>query len=528
MSEGDTDYPYTFDTAKANRACSFIEKLPHVKGRWAAHRESLKLQPWQLFIVCSLFGWVHRESGLRKYRQAFLLVPRKNGKSPLAAAIGLYMLCADGEHGAEVYCGATTEAQAHEVFRPAQQMVKKTPALQSRLGVEVNAKSLVVQATSSRFLPVIGKPGDGAAPSCGICDEFHEATTADLYDTFRTGMVGREQPLLLVVTTAGFDVASPCHALQLEAEKMLEGVTDDDQLFALIFTCDADDDWGSELALRKANPNYGISVNSETLRHDQQIALGNSAKQNTFKTKHLNIWCSASTAWMNLQAWNACADPTLNEDDFSDAECVIGLDLASKLDIAAAVKLFRRRIEGIDHYFAFGSWYLPEERALRPECQHYQQWVHDGILTATPGNVIDYAAIAADLTSDIKTYQVRELAFDPYNATHLVQQLNAETGVVTVEVPQTVKTLSEPMKQFEALVIAGRFHHTGDSAFTWMVSNVVAHTDAKDNVYPRKDKPESKIDGAVATITALSRALALPTLESTRTQYATYVPLFSV
>jgi phage terminase large subunit-like protein len=498
---------FILDNRRGKLACEFIEKLPHVKGRWAAKNELFKLEPWQVWIVFALFASVRRDSELRRFRQAYICVPRKNGKSPLAAAIGLYMMACEKEVGAEVYCGATSEKQAWEVFRPAKQMAANTPELLSGLHIKVHAKCLTQDGTGSRFEPVIGKPGDGASVSCGIADEFHEATDATLFDAFNTGMVGRQQPLLLIITTAGTDIAGPCHDFQVQAQHVLEGVFQDDQLFAAIYGVDDGDDWTTEAALRKANPNLDISVNLSTLRHDQAVAVQNAAKANVFKTKHLNIWCNVGVGWMNLQRWNACADPNLKAADFTGAETFVGVDLASKIDMAAAVKLCRKEIDGKTHYYVFPRFYLPAERALSPECQHYQKWVAEGRLTATEGNVIDYNRIQADLETDIKQFRIRECGFDPYNATQLMQSL-AGKGLTTVEIPQNVRNLSEPMKQLEAIVLDGRLHHDGNPALTWMIANVVAHLDANDNIYPRKDKPESKIDGVVALIMALGRAIA--------------------
>jgi phage terminase large subunit-like protein len=467
----------------------------------------LRLQPWQVFIVASIFGWVHKETGLRRFREAYVCVPRKNGKSPLAAGIALYMLAADGEHGAEVYCGATTQQQAWEVFRPAKTMAEQFPQLTSSFGIDVGARALTVPATASRFLPVIGKPGDGASPSCGIADEYHEADTADLYDTLKTGMVGRDHPLLLVITTAGFNTASPCYSLQLEAQKVLEGALENERLFAVIYTIDAEDDWSSEEALRKANPNYGISVDADTLRHDQKIALSNPAKASVFRTKHLCEWMNAAVGWMNMRSWNKVADDQLKPEDFTGCDCFLGLDLSSKIDIAAKLLLFRKEHEGKDHYYAFPTLYLPEERALAPEYQHYQKWVAEGHLVATDGTAIDYSRIEADILADIQKFHPRELAFDPWNATDITQRLNAKTSIALAEIPQNVRNLSNPMKELEALVLSGRFHHTANPVFTWMASNVVARVDANGNVFPRKETTDNKIDGIVATLDALARAL---------------------
>ena len=241
--EAKASFPYRFDPAKAERACRFAERFPHVKGKWAAKHELLKLEPWQCFFYGSIFGWVHKKTGLRRFRKVRLYVPRKNGKSLAVAPIGLYMLTADGEPGAEVYSGATSEKQAWEVFGPAKQMAKMVPEFVSAFGVEVNAKTLAVPDKLAKFEPVIGKPGDGASPHCSITDEYHEHATDDQLSTMETGMGAREQPLILVITTAGYNIAGPCHEKHDEVCKILEGATEDDETFAVIFSADPEDRW---------------------------------------------------------------------------------------------------------------------------------------------------------------------------------------------------------------------------------------------------------------------------------------------
>ncbi|HEY9815491.1 MAG TPA: terminase large subunit, partial [Candidatus Obscuribacterales bacterium] len=296
-------YPYYFDHQAAERACKFIQAFPHTKGKWAAKGDSLILEPWQLFFICSLFGWKRTKDKMRRFRRAELWVPRKNGKSILAAGIGLYMLAADGEYGAEVYSGATTEKQAWEVFRPAKIMANRVGDFKSYFGVEVNASNISILENGSRFEPVIGKPGDGSSPHCAIIDEYHEHQTDELLDTMETGMGAREQPLLLMITTAGDNLAGPCYQMQLDAQKMLEGIYEDDQTLALIYTVDADDDWTSIDTIRKANPNYGVSVNDDFLEAKLAEAKNNSRKQSTFQTKHLNIWVGSREAYFNVQRW---------------------------------------------------------------------------------------------------------------------------------------------------------------------------------------------------------------------------------
>jgi phage terminase large subunit-like protein len=502
-----TDFEYSYDSSLADRACEFIECLPHTKGAWFRRRELLTLQPWQAFIVCSIFGWISKATKFRRYQEAYICCPRKQGKSPLAAGIALYMTACDGEAGAEVFCGATTEKQAWEVFRPARFMVERTKDLREALGFRVNAKSLVVEADGSKFEPVIGKPGDGASPSCGICDEYHEAETSDLYDTLKTGMIGRDQPLLLTITTAGFNIASPCHDLQITAQQILEGSLDDPNFFALIYTIDEDTDWTSEAALWMANPNMGVSINAERLRHDQLQAVQNAAKANTFKTKHLCIWCSADSAFFNMAAWNEAADTTLDEADFATDPCYIGVDLASLIDLSAVVKVYVRRIEGKLNYYVFPRHYLPEDRIDLPENQHYQKWQAGNNLIATEGAALDYALVREGLASDIGNNKVEAVCYDERYCRQLMQELNLLTYVTLCEVPQIPQHLSLPMKSLDAAILDGRIHHNGDPVLTWCMSNVVTHADKNDNVFPNKLKAAYKIDGAVALINAMNRAI---------------------
>jgi len=503
---------WVFDRSRALRAVKFIEGLPHVKGRWAMDRQKVRLEGWQLFIVCSLFGWIERATGFYRFRTAYIEVPRKNGKSMLAACIGLVKLCADGEHGAEVYSGATTEKQAWEVFRPAKQMAEHTPDLQRAFGLTVNAKSLTILGNGSRFEPVIGNPGDGASPSCAVVDEFHEHPSDTLYNTMLTGMGARDNPLLLVITTAGSDRSTPCYALHGDVRKMLEGRAENERQFGIIFSIDDGDDWADESSLRKANPNFGVSVSADHLIEQQRTAINSARAQNVFKTKHLDVWVNADVAWMNMVRWDACADRTLRLDDFEREECFVGLDLASRTDIAAKVRLFRRQIEGTDHYFAFGTYFLNEAKVEESANQHYGGWANAGLLTVTPGNVTDYNWIADDLVLDGQRFFVREIPHDPWHAAALVQFVQArpewDQSSTFVEVRQSVQNLSPPMKELEALVLAGRLHHDGDPVLGWMISNVVCHRDTKDNIFPRKEREENKIDGALALIMALGRALA--------------------
>jgi phage terminase large subunit-like protein len=502
-------FPYYFDEDAANKVCTFLSLMPHTKGKWARKRELIELQPWQCFAFTTLFGWKIKKNNRRRYRRAYFAVPRKNGKSIIGSGIGLYMFSVDGEFGAEVYSGATTEAQAWEVFRPAKQMLERTPELQEALGAEVWAKSLLVPADGSRFEPVIGKPGDGASPSCAIVDEYHEHDSSDLVDTMETGMGAREQPLLLMITTAGFNIAGPCYDQEVEAKKVLEGALDDPELFALIYTIDDGDDWTSPAVLRKANPNFGISVDEDFLLSQQRQATQSASKQVRFKTKHLNIWCSAKSAWLNMLEWNKCADYNLRREQFKRERCYLTLDLASRSDICVLMLVFVRVIDGRQHFYLFGDYYLPEAaiEGAEKNANTYRKWVIEGFLQQHDGAEIDFDLIEEDMLALVAEYGPEEVVFDPWRAAQLEQRLT-KNGIAAVELGAQVKNLSLPMKELESAIKAGRVHHDGNPMLTWMMSNVVAKLDAKDNIYPRKEKPEQKIDGPVAAIMGVARAIS--------------------
>lgn len=490
----------------AQRICQFAERMPHIKGDWASRGERIRLEPWQVFILASIFGWISKKTSKRRFRVADLFVPRKNAKSTIASVIGLYMLAADDEFGAEVYSGATSEKQAHEVFTPARLMAISTPEYRSYYGVIANKSNLAITDTNSKFEPVIGKPGDGASPSCAIVDEYHEHATADLYETMATGMVARSQSLLLTITTAGANIGGPCYQHQVALQKILEGVIENDQRFGIIYTIDVADDWASEEALRKANPNYDVSVGGESLLLALRDALLDPRNQATFKTKHLNIWVNSASPWINLENLEKCRDETLSLDDFKGETCYAGLDLASKQDIASRVLEFVREIEGEKHYYVFSRNYLPEAAVEKPENAHYRGWVAQGHLIVTPGNMIALRQIEEDLLEDAERYVVGEVALDAWGAREMAPNLQ-ETGYMVVDIPMNVKYLSEPMKDIAALIDAGRFHHDGNPAFVWMMSNVEVKPDRNDNIFPRKQSQEKKIDAAVALIVAHSRAM---------------------
>lgn len=417
------------------------------------------------------------------------------------------MFTADGEFGAEVYSGATTEKQAWEVFGPARLMMSRSPELASHMGVEVMAKGMVVLSNGSKFEPIIGNPGDGASPSCAIVDEFHEHDTPDLYDTMETGMGAREQPLILVITTAGTNIAGPCHEKHEEVCKVLEGVQENDELFGCIFGIDKEDDWADPKSLVKANPNYGVSVDSDFLLAQQRQALQNPMQQNKFKTKHLNVWTSVLAGVMNMQQWALCGDPMLDEEELKGCDCWVATDLASKSDLCSEQRLYRRDSHGKPHYYLFGTYWLPEEAVEEPgpNAAHYAKWVKQGFLIQTDGATVDFEQITERVIEDCKRINPREAIFDPFNAVQMMQALMAK-NIETVEFIQTPANFAVPLDELLTAVKDGRFHHDGNPMTTWCMSNMVARPAKKGLVSPIKQKPHQKIDGAVATIMAMARA----------------------
>ena len=518
-STEDGTWPYTFDWARASRVCRFAEMLPHVKGKWARATPAgwaprIKLEPWQVFIVASLFGWVWRTNGRRRFRHASIYVARKNGKSTLAAAIGLWMFGKDGEPGAEVYSGATSMKQAKEVFTPAWQMCKKCPPMVEGLGITITASKLLRLIDASVFEPVIGKPGDGASPHCALVDEYHEHGTSELHDTMVTGMGAREQPLLLIISTAGSNLAGPCREDWKACESLLKdssaGTDVDETQFAVIFAADQEDDWTTEEAARKANPNYEVSVSKEYLDAQVTSAIAQARKQAAVKTKHLNLWVTAKNGYFDVQKLSAppVAAPALKLADFAGRPCFLGLDASAKRDICAKIRLFPDA-DG-STFTLFGQYYLPRATVDLPQNQHYRSWEASGWLTVTEGNENDFGLYEAGVVEDSKTFAVREVCYDPWQLIAMIQRLRQTNGLQCVEVPKTVKSFSDPMKTVDAMIASGRIRHSGDPVFVWAMGNVVAKVDHNDNVFPNKEQEAQKIDPAVALLMAMCRALAQP------------------
>lgn len=510
----DKSYPFWFDSAEAQRRIDLIERLPHTKGEWGFKRQLLTLEPWQKFGIACTFAWKRRADNMRRFRESYWEVNRKNGKSQLAAGVGISCFVQDGEFGAEVYSGATTEKQAWEVFRPARLMIKRTPELADHAGIEVNASNMNKPADGSRFEPVIGNPGDGASPSCSLVDEYHEHDSDALYTTMLTGMGARKQPLMFIITTAGSNIEGPCYDKRREVVEMLEGTVENDELFGWIWTIDESDDWKDPEALAKANPNIGVSVYREYLESQQRRAIQQGRFTNHFKMKHLGVWTTAKSAFFNLAQWESMKDETLTLEQFEGQSSILAFDLARKLDMNSMARLFWRDIDGKRHYYSVAPrFWVPEETVEnmdnRRMAERYQKWVNTGHLIATEGAEVDYREILEEAKEANRLNPVDASPVDPHGATNLAHQLDDE-GLAPITITQNYTNMSDPMKELEAAIASGRFHHDGNPIMTWCVGNVVGKTlpGNDDVVRPIKQGNDNKIDGAVALIMAVGQAMS--------------------
>lgn len=484
-----------FDERSANASVANIERLCHAKGKLQG--QHIHLENWQCFKVCNLFGWKWKKNGLRRFRRAYARVPRKNGKSLLAIAIALQMFGPDQEKGAEVYLGATSQEQAKDLlFLPAKYIVEKSTKFTNRFGIEVNANTLVIPENFSVLKSVIRKPDDGSNPHCALVDEYHLHDTNEQYAVFDTGMGAREQPLLIVTTTAGSNLGGPCKEMDDECVKLLEGQFEDDSLFVLIYMPDEGDEWDDPETLMKVNPNIGISVSKDYLLDQQNIARRSAQAQNDFRTKHLNEWVGARTVWMNMLAWRRQQKNRLEE--FKYSPLYLAVDLASRKDVAVIAGIYEKGGE----FYSFEKYYAPE--AAAEENEIYRKFALAGELILTPGNQTDQAFIEEELKDLCRENDVQGIGFDDWQADYMMTRL-LDCNLPVVNFNQTVRNMSSPMKELEVLVLDGKFWHTENSCTTWMMGNVVAKVDAKEHIYPRKENDNDKrckIDGAVALIMA--------------------------
>jgi phage terminase large subunit-like protein len=663
----DSEWVWYWSEEAGNRVCAFLENLQHIKGRWKT--TTLVLEPWQCFIMTTIFGWVNAE-GYRRYRKAYVEVPRKNGKALaldtliptpsgwttmgaievgdevldedglrctvtatsemfqdhdcylltfsngeevvadaghiwvtaaldeggarrqrtteeifktqrsgktgdvnhsitisaslmrvrfsrldlmgrsvrildvsrvatvptkciavdapskmylfgktmlpthntfLAAGIALYLLCADGEPGAEIFSAATTRDQAKICWDVAQKMVKKDAEMREFYDVEAGANSISIELESSFYKP-LSRDSDsleGLNPHGAVIDELHAHKNREIFDVLNMATGSRTQPLIFVITTAGDDKTGICYEQHTYLIDLLEKKFVDERYFGTIYTIDDDDAWETESAQRKANPNYGISVIPDDISNAATMAQRAAGAQNTFKTKRLNVWVNVGVAYFNMLSYSRkCLQTKLTEADFYGEDCIAAVDLASKDDVCCLGKMFRRDGER----YIFVRHFLPSavaEPGNHPNHHLYSKWAieYPRNFILTPGDITDYEFIEAELEADAKNFNISSVGFDPYNATEFATKM-MKRGINMVEIGNNVKGLSEPMKLTHALILAGKLRHNGDPVLDWMFGNVLAKVDEKDNVFPKKAKYVNKIDGAITTIFMIARDIA--------------------
>ena len=492
---------YYYDPESANRVIQFFTFLKHIKGTLAG--QPLILADWQVFIVCQLYGWKRKTDNLRRYRTAYIEVPRKSGKSTLCSGLSLYHLMADKEQGAEVYAAATTREQARIVFGDAQQIVKANAEISKFL--KVQRSSILMDETGSKFEPLSSDAGtlEGRSPSFSVVDELHVHKKSDVYDVLNVASGARAQPMLFAITTAGTNTQGICYEVRNYAMSVINNIVEDDTFFSAIWSIDETDDWRDPEIWKKANPGYGISVQPDDLERMAKQAMESPMAETNFKTKRLNVWCNASQAWISSIDWenNKIVRPNLEE--FKGMPCYIGLDLASVSDFASLCLLFAK--DGI--VYPFLQHYLPEDTVYNTSGQlgaKYRQWVKEGHITVTEGNVTDLSFIQQDIEKHLENFKVHEIAYDPFGALQLSTSL-LDKGAPMVKVGQSIMSLSDPAKELEKLIKSKQLAHGNDPILKWMISNCVIYIDPNDNIKVKKENNANKIDGVIALIMALSR-----------------------
>lgn len=521
-----------WDAVAALRAIEFFGFLRHSKGEWAG--KPLTLEPWQQFIVGCLFGW-KREDGTRRFRMNYGEIARKNGKSTLAAGVALLLAFFSGEPGAEVYCAATKRDQARIVHGEAVRMRRASPYLAKRIAAAKD--NLHVIGTASRLEPLGADAytADGLNVSGAIVDELHAHPTRELLDVLETATGSRREPLIFIITTAGVaGRPTVCREMHDYAARVLEGQVEDDTLFAFVAALDEGDDWRDEACWPKANPNLGVSVKLDDLRRKRDKAVEMPSAQATFRQKHCNEWVQSAEVWLPDDRWMLPANAApVDAEALAGRESYGALDLANTLDLCAHVQVFPRgesRTEELpggevaegapkkpvialaESYDVLAWFWVPEAAAAERERTNrvtYRHWIAEGWITETDGDVTDYDVIRADLVRLAGVYGLRKLAYDPFNATQLANQLTLD-GLSLERFQQNIASYTEPMIVLEKLIRDGRLRHGGNPVLRWMVGNVVAHRDGLGRAMPSRKKSTDKIDGVAALLMALAGAILRP------------------
>jgi len=517
------DWPYRYEPWHANDVCDFIEKLPHIEGVW--EKPTIDLEPAQIFVLCMVFGWRRIDTGGRRFTVVYEEVARKNAKSTKTAGISIYCLACEDEPGAQVLTAATTFDQAKKVFHPAKRMIEKTPALQEAFGLIAWAKSITCADNGGYMQPLHAKSKtqDGHNPHLVTMDELHAHADRGLYDVMRSAFGARKNPLLWQITTAGSNTYGVCYEQRTMATKVLERSVIAEHLFAVIFTLDGPkdftperkegDDPYDERNWIKANPLLGAAVQLDELRQYAIEAQNSPSAEGEFKTKRLNLWIGAASAWLNVGQWIACSDPSLSLKDFRGLDCYLGTDLSDKDDITALVLA---AMDGNGCLLIKTWFYLPEDVLNRPSTDKdqqalYRQWKADGKLITTPGDFIDHRVVARRVGRLKRALGVRKATGDQYVWPVVASGLNEDfddgDGFAVV-MPKNAKNCTTPAKELEARVKAGphQLRHDGNPVMTWMAGNAVVERRTDGSILPKKEKPMSpnKIDGIDAAVNAIA------------------------
>jgi phage terminase large subunit-like protein len=496
-----------YDEDAANRAVTFISLLKHTKGEW--YGRPFELIDWQEQIVRDLFG-ILKPNGYRQFNTAYIEIPKKQGKSELAAAIALYLTCGDFEHGGEIYGCAADRQQASIVFDVAVQMVEQNPALKARIKPLISQKRLIYKPLNS-FYQVLSSEAytkHGLNVHGVVFDELHAQPNRQLYDVMTKGSGdARKQSLYFLITTAGTDRHSICWEVHQKAEDILAGRKRDPSFYPVIFGADEEEDWTDEEVWKKANPSLGITVDIEKLRIACNSARQNPAEENIFRQLRLNQWVKQSVRWMPMEKWDAC-NMAVDETKLEGRICYGGLDLSSTTDLTTFVLVFPPETDD-EPYYVLPFFWIPEENiSLRVSRDHvpYDIWEKEGFLLTTEGNVVHYGFIEQFIEDLGTKYHIKEIAFDRWGAVQMSQNL-MDMGFTVVPFGQGYKDMSPPTKELMKLVLEEKLAHGGHPVLRWCVDNIFVRTDPAGNIKPDKEKSTERIDGAVALIMALDRAI---------------------
>jgi phage terminase large subunit-like protein len=515
---GTEGFPYQFDANYAKRCIDFVQQLEHTKGDYAnraLHEDTrIRLEPWEQFIIWEIEGW-RRADGRRRFTRAYIEVARKNGKTTFGAALANFHFFADKprEEGPEVYFAATKQEQASLAWSEAERQIRRNRNLAPRARTFKSKQRIVVSETAAMMRP-LGRDSDtedGLNPSFALIDEYHAHPDAGLIDVLESGMGARSQPLTLIITTAGTNYTGPCYEEHERLKKMLDGsLPPVDHFFGIIYTLDDWDDWKDPWVWGKANPNLGVSVREDYLKERVALAETSASKVRDVKTKNLNIWCQSVLGWISAEQWKKCGTPLFDEAELAGRSCYGGMDLSATQDITAVVLTFPPR-EPDEPFKNLYRFYIPEELVAEKEFIDkvpYQAWIDQGLVVATPGNVIDYDYIEADIMADAERYEIEEFCYDPYHAQEIVNHMT-DAGITMLPIRQGFAMMSPFCGAYEQKVLSRQMAHNNNPVMNWMISCVELKSDRQGNIMPMKPRRGSsgkRIDGVVANIMSLGRA----------------------